>query len=177
MPDHHSAEREHASPTRAVILDALTRQALAHRYDAIRVSDIIEAAGVGRSTFYEHFRSKNDVLLTALEPILLALATAASGRAARSYIRQAVDHLWERRSIGRALLGSSAAPLIQRRLADGIRLRIQRSGGTDGASALATTGVAAAQLAMLRSWLTGEASATADEMTDRLIACSKLARP
>jgi len=133
----------------------------------------VTRAGVGKSTFYEHFRSKDDVLLAAMQPILLALATAASGRAARSYVRDIVAHLWERRSIGRSIMDSMAAPIIHRRLAEAI--------ATHGLVAdvaasvpISAIGIAAAQLAMLRYWLVGHATVTVDAMADQLIACSRL---
>lgn len=41
--------------TRQAITDALIRLMSDQRYSAIRTTDLIQAAGVGRSTFYEHF--------------------------------------------------------------------------------------------------------------------------
>ncbi len=154
------------------IVEAFVALALERRYDVIRVFDIIDRAGVGKSTFYEHFRGKDDVMLSAMQPIVLALATAASGRAARVYIRSVVEHLWERRSVARPIMDSRAVSILQRRLADAIA----KHGGRTGAdqARLAATGIAAAQLAMLRCWLAGHAPATIDAMTDQLIACSRL---
>ena len=160
--------------TRTVILDAFVGLALNHRYDTIRIADLIAAAGIGKATFYEHFRSKNDVLLAAMEPVLLALSVAASGRAARSYVKGIVSHLWDRRSIGRTVLSSAAAPIMQRRLAGLIGLHIERAGSGDIAPSIKATGIAAAQIAMLRSWLAGEVTCTADEVTDELIRYSRL---
>lgn len=159
---------------RAAIVDAFIALALQRRDDAVRVSDLIVRAGVGKSTFYEHFRGKDEVLVEAMQPVLLALATAASGRAARSYVRDMVSHLWERRSIGRPLLNSRTAPILQRRLAATIRPHADRADFTQGAAHILATGIAAAQLAMLRCWLAGEATFTIDEMTNQLIACSRL---
>ena len=48
--------------TRQAITDALIRLMSDRRYAAIRTTDLIQAAGVGRSTFYEHFPSKTAVL-------------------------------------------------------------------------------------------------------------------
>lgn len=172
MPDHSRVESSRALRTRGAIVDAFIELAFEHRYDAIRVSDLITRAGVGKSTFYEHFHGKDDVLLEAVGPVLLALATAASGRAARSYVRGMVDHLWERRSIGRPIVDSMTAPIIQRRLAEAIRPHAVRAGLAEGNSSISATGIAAAQLAMLRCWLAGHAAATIDDMTDQLIACA-----
>ncbi len=160
-----------------MIVAALTTLIGERRYDMIRVADITRYAGIGKSTFYDHFDSKDEVLLDAMQPILLALATAASGRAARGYVLGMVQHLWDRRAIGRPLMASSIAPRVQRDLAEAIRPHVERSGCPAGASIITATGIAAAQLAMLRSWLSGEAAATAGQMTDRLIDCSRLTSP
>lgn len=174
MQNDPTVDSRRASRTRAAIIDAFIELAFECRYDAIRVADLITRAGVGRSTFYEHFQSKDDVLLNAMRPILLALATAASGRAARSYVRNMVYHLWERRSVGRPILDSTTTPIIQRHLAEAIRPHAVRAGLADGNSSILATGIAAAQLAMLRCWLAGRATSTTDDMTDQLIACSCL---
>jgi AcrR family transcriptional regulator len=177
MPDKPSPGIRSVSRTRGAVVDAFIALALRHRYETIRASDIIARADVGKSTFYEHFRGKDDVLLHAMQPVLLALATAASGRAAHSYVRDMVRHLWDRRSIGRALLVSTSEPIVQRSLAEAIRPHAIRADLPEGASFFAAKGIAAAQLAMLRSWLAGESTSTIDDMTDRLIACSRLLRP
>lgn len=171
-PSHADSQR--VLRTRAAILDAFVRLVFDRRYEAIRVADLVAAAGVGRATFYEHFRGKNDVLLAAMEPVLLALSTAASGRAARSYVKDMLSHLWERRSTGRTVLNSAAAPIIQRRLAEMIRPHIDRAGISETTPSIRASGIAAAQIAMLRSWLAGEASCTPHEITDRMIDCSRL---
>ncbi|WP_447764355.1 TetR/AcrR family transcriptional regulator [Sphingopyxis panaciterrae] len=161
--------------TRKAILDAFTGLVNERRYETIRIADLVAAAGVGRATFYEHFRGKSDVLLSAMEPVLLALSTAASGRAARSYVKAMVSHLWDRRSLGRTILNSATGPIVQRRLAEMIGSHLERVSRAGVASSIRATGIAAAQIAMLRSWLTGEASGTVDEMTDRMIDCAMLA--
>ncbi|WP_170841890.1 TetR/AcrR family transcriptional regulator [Sphingomonas gellani] len=173
MAEPASWNARRLSSTESAIVEAFRTLAIERRYGAIRVVDIIDRAGVGKSTFYEHFKGKDDVLLTAMRPILLVLATAASGRAARSYVQPVVEHLWERRSFARPILHSTAASILQRRLADAIAMHGGRKIDTQGVPVFAV-GIAAAQLAMLRCWLAGHVAATVDAMTDQLIACSRL---
>lgn len=122
MAEPASWNARQLSSTEITVVEAFRTLAIERRYGAIRVTDIIDRASVGKSTFYEHFQGKDDVLLTAMRPILLVLATAASGRAARSYVRPVIEHFWERRSVARPILDSTAAPIVQRRLADAIAM-------------------------------------------------------
>jgi|GEM_PF-4888455 len=173
MAESASWNARQLSSTEITIVEAFRTLAIERRYGAIRVIDIIDRAGVAKSTFYEHFQGKDDVLLTALRPILLALATAASGRAARSYVRPTIEHLWELRSFARSILESPAASVLQRRLANAVAMHGGRQIDAEGVPPFAV-GIAAAQLAMLRCWLAGHVAVTVDAMTDQLIACSRL---
>ncbi|SBV31818.1 protein of unknown function [uncultured Sphingopyxis sp.] len=50
------------------MIDALASLLAERRYEAIRIADIRERADIGKSTFYEHFWSKDELLLAAIEP-------------------------------------------------------------------------------------------------------------
>ena len=58
--------------TRVAILGAFRDLVLTRGYDPISVRDIVDAAGVGRSTFYEHFDDKDDLFQQSLRPLLSA---------------------------------------------------------------------------------------------------------
>lgn len=163
-----------AMKSRSAILAAFTRLALEERVEAIRIADIVAEAGVGRATFYDHFQGKEAVMLAALEPLLVSLGSVASGRAAPPYIEGVTAHCWERRALFRALLDSSAAKAIQRRLGEIIGQRLAARGLEGPSPALQATGLAAAQLAMLRSWVGGEVKCSADEMAARLLECARM---
>ncbi len=154
--------------TRDAILAAFVRLLFARRYAAMRTADLVAEAGIGRSTFYEHFRNKEDVLLAALDPILLPLANAAAGRASLAYLRMTLEHMWEQRALGRVLFEPALIVKLQRKLATMIEARLDAREANAVPPALAASGIAAAQLAILRMWLTGEASCSADALARHL---------
>ncbi|WP_425987535.1 TetR/AcrR family transcriptional regulator [Brevundimonas sp. TWP2-3-2] len=142
--------------TRKAVFDAFTRLVFSRRYGAIRTSDLIEEAGVGRSTFYEHFRNKDDVMVWAIDPIFAPLAEAAAGQASLPRLRFVLDHLWERRALARVMFEPPLSPKMHRKLATMIEARLGEE--SDGVPAVMTAAAsAAAQLALLRIWLSGEA--------------------
>lgn len=63
-PDARSARTQRA------LGGALVELMLSHEFEAITVQDVLDRAGIGRSTFYSHFRSKEDLLLSDAERFL-----------------------------------------------------------------------------------------------------------
>lgn len=56
--------------TQRALGGALVELMLSHDFDAITVQDVLDRADIGRSTFYSHFRSKEDLLLSDAERFL-----------------------------------------------------------------------------------------------------------
>lgn len=167
--------------TRSAIIDSFNGLR-SHRYDAIRVADIIGRAGIGRSTFYEHFRGKDDVLRQAAAWAFAALADAVTGTGDTARLRHVIEHLRENRCAAR---GRLAGERVCRWLAETIEERLVSMCGAQSAVAtipvrLAAMQIAAAQIALLRAWLAGrdpcptEALAAALARTSRAMASALL---
>ncbi len=154
--------------TRAAVFEAFTRLIFTRRYSAIRTADLIEASGIGRSTFYEHFRNKDDVMVWAIDPIFTPLAEAAAGRSSLPRVRFVVDHVWERRALSRVMFEPPLAMKLQRKLARMIEARLDDGTADDAPPALIAAGAAAAQLALLRVWLSGEVACDPAVLARRL---------
>jgi AcrR family transcriptional regulator len=155
MSEAHDLDRR-SQRTRKAIFEAFTRLIFTRRYGAIRTTDLIEEAGVGRSTFYEHFRNKDDVMVWAIDPVFEPLAEAGAGRAGLPRLLFVLDHLWERRALSRVMFEPPLGPKLQRKLATMIEARLETAVGDAAPPALRAAATAASQLAMLRLWLSGE---------------------
>ena len=147
--------------TREAIRHAFTRLATSRRYDDFKVRDLIEAAGIGKSTFYEHYKSKDDVLRALIDGMLAELADAATGQSNPARLKALTEHFWDNRRLGKSVFGQPLAPTVRRRL---IELIEQRRRGRVRAAY-----VAAGQIGLLHGWLSGEIFANVDEIVAALL--------
>src|SRR6266852_5535624 len=101
--------------TRAMLQHALNSLILKKSYEAITIKDICDAANVGRSTFYAHYTSKDDLKRSGFEPLrrLLvdrqkeALAMARDDRSrSLGFSLSMFEHARDHRDHYRALIGS-----------------------------------------------------------------------
>jgi AcrR family transcriptional regulator len=60
--------------TRQLLSEALVQLIQEKDYSTITVSDIIERANVGRSTFYAHYQDKDDLLLGQMDRVIEVLS-------------------------------------------------------------------------------------------------------
>lgn len=160
--DHHDSR---AQRTRMAVFGAFRDLVLSRRYDDIRVADIIDRAVVGRSTFYEHFNSKDDVLLTSIEPLFAVLADIPKG-ADSEKVRFVLAHFWEQRAFARIIFQGDLFDKLTRKLAAMIE---QRSADAAAAPArLHAISNASSLLGAIRAWLAGEFSMPVDELVEQL---------
>ena len=132
-------------------------------YDAVTVTDIIDRADVGRSTFYTHFTDKRDVLddsLHGLGEFLRTHRDAAGDGQLFGFSLAMFEHVHEQRPLLRALLGRSGGAVVHHRV-DHLLTELVREELTalnaDRRSAvsidLVVAGVVGAYLALVARWL------------------------
>ena len=157
-----------AQRTRAALLGAFNQLFLSRRRREISAADLIAEAKVGRSTFYDHYSSADEVLLEALRHPFATLADAATGQGDAVAMLWLVEHFWENRQRGRDLFDNVQmrdrvsrllAEMIAERLA-GAPLRLPAE--------LSAAQLAEAALAPLRAWVRGEAPAKPEAMAESL---------
>lgn len=160
------AEDRRAIRTRQAVMKAFVGLVLDRRYDEIRVADIIQRANVGRSTFYEHYRGKDDVLLQSMAGLLDVLAASLFSDAEDAALQAVVEHFWENRRFARRLLFGDRRPMVLQALARRIETKIAGRHGLH--PRLLAAQVAAGQLGLLESWLAGDASAAPTQIAEAL---------
>jgi AcrR family transcriptional regulator len=168
-----------ARRTQQALLDAFAALVMRQRYDQISIAEILEEAEVGRSTFYEHYRGKDDVLLHSMSGIFEILAQAALGRPDLPRLAGLFQHFAEQGQRARLFfLGAQAAqvlPRIHRSLAERIALRWRER---EPAPALvlpvelACSLLAEAQLGLVRAWLREDRGVSPDELARGCAAAS-----
>jgi AcrR family transcriptional regulator len=78
--------------------------------DDVTVQEVLDRASVGRSTFYLHYRDKDDLLLSQLEKFLELMSRALSMRKEESYrvvpVEELFAHIGDQKKLYRALADS-----------------------------------------------------------------------
>lgn len=156
--------------SRQAVLNAFADMVLDRRYEDIRIGDILERANIGRTTFYAHFSGKEDVLVQCMDWVLDTLANAVT-EPDRDRLCEALAHVWENRNRGRTILNGTPGACVERSLARRIEALLQEQSVARGFSdapslRLGANAVAATQMALLQSWIRGDASVTTGAMAD-----------
>ena len=135
------------------IVSAFRDLVLSRRYDDFTVNEVIDHSGVARSTFYQHFKSKNDLLIQSMDPILDVLGDLVRRQTKPVELDEVLQHIWENRQLGRVFF----EPPLNDRLADGLIDKVKRTGSQD-------VFCIAGLLAVLRQWVNGRLSLTPSEL-------------
>lgn len=163
--------------TREWIIGAFNHLLLTRGYVGIRTADIIRRAGVGKSTFYEHFHSKEDVLRTSVAFLLEVFVDAAMGSADIGRLIWTLDHFWENQATARALLGAAAGSPVTNVLTGLLVERLSTLTADGGVRVrlpvpLAAGMIAKAQMALVEDWIRGVAPCNSAALADALRSAS-----
>ncbi len=144
----------------------------------VTVQDVLDRTSVGRSTFYLHFRDKNDLLLSQLEKFLETMSTALSVRKEVSHrvvpVAEMFAHIENQRKLYRILADEGRLndffDLAQGYFARGIEHRLRESNRLpkfpQGELAARAVALAGSLLSLLRWWLDRGAKEPAGEMDE-----------
>ncbi len=147
-----------ARKTRASLLEAFGELVLERRYPDIRIADIIRRADVGRSTFYEHFRNKDDLLRESLSGVFNVVAEAVEDGCDLNRLVFILEHFRQNSRRARALVNGPSAPQVVAVLATLLEARLAAHCGKANRDLalpleLSAALLAEAQVGLLRAWL------------------------
>lgn len=145
--------------TRQALLAAFRDLVQEYPYDTVSVGDIVGRANVGRSTFYEHYDGKDDLLGESVGTPFRALTAMVGAAEMPASLVGTIAHFRENQRLGRTLLTGPTKPILIRSLADLIEVQLVALGRRAPASALipdalAALHLASGQLALIENWLT-----------------------
>lgn len=164
--------------TKRALGSALVELMLERHFDTITVQAVLDRAGVGRATFYAHFRNKRDLFLSDYERMLDALeahlARDPMHRARVAPVAEFFRHVGEAQTFIEALRASGQldlvweigaahfAKMIERRL----KLLSPETLTSGLTRVLASKFCAGALIEMLRWWLDRDARPTPEQMDE-----------
>ncbi len=162
--------------TRGLLQGALVELIMEKGYEAITIQDILDRANVGRSTFYEHFYDKDDLLLSGFEYLrddferylaAQAISDQRPWQLSLSMFRHAEEHRRLYQAMAGKQGGNMAVGYIEKYLTlylyDHLKkLVIQRDNHMP--ADILTQFIVSAFIGLLTWWLDNESAYTAEQM-------------
>ncbi len=170
--------------TRDALGDALVELMQEKPFDSIKVQDVLDRAGVGRSTFYAHYRDKEDLFISDaeefFESVAMALAVSNDPSERVAPVRELFAHLIDARKFFEALVASGKLhdnmELAQGHFAKGIERRLAQvprgRAIPDAQRAAIANAHAGALISLLQWWIRRGMStppAEMDELFHRMV--------
>lgn len=84
VPGEHRVDRR-VERSQNLLREALRSLVSEKDYDQIAVQEIIDRANIGRSTFYTHFRGKDELLLSGIHEMLGSVPATSSASPGKRY--------------------------------------------------------------------------------------------
>jgi AcrR family transcriptional regulator len=156
---------------------ALAELMLERPFDDISVQDVLDRAGVGRGTFYAHFRNKDDLFLSGYERMLEFMEAQLyqnRGSTRVAPIAEFFAHLGDAGPLLEAirangqigLMWEMAAAHFARMIEKRLKVLGYRSNGNSFSPTIASRFLAGAAIEMLRWWLDRDVRPTPQQMDD-----------
>ncbi len=153
---------------------------LAEEFESISVATIVARADVGRSTFYTHFRSREDILKASLTFPSTPLASIVAQRVDADSLLPLLAHFRAQQRLARGFASGSLRRLWVRRLAELVepalaRLARRVHGRPVLPLSLASLAIAELQIGLVVHWLASHEPAPPEVVAEALIAATRAA--
>lgn len=150
--------------TRRLLWTGLIELIQEKRWERIRVQDILDRTGVGRSTFYAHFDNKFDLLTSEIPAFTMPIATGTDV----PDLLPLFEHVADMQPVMRPLMSqpllAEIAETFERRLAEAWSEYLVSIGVSAERRTLAADILAGALMTVARNWLKGGCEPSAAEI-------------
>ncbi len=162
-----------ARRSRQALLDAFFVLVLTRAYEEITVQTIAARAGVGRSTFYAHFRGKHALLAASLARPFSVLADTVRQPDNTAALTAVLEHFWANRARARGTFTGTMRRHAVAVLTRLIEQRLRREGNGRVPALRLPPRLVAIQLAEvlfapLIAWLMGESACSTVKLAQAL---------
>jgi AcrR family transcriptional regulator len=159
--------------TRHLLSEALVQLIREKDYKTITVNDIIERADVGRSTFYAHYRDKDDLFVGEMDRVIELLGDRIPGQEEIPYFPSLglFRHVGEEYELYKALVWTPGIDLLikhmQKSLSHRVEQGLQKSGREfDVPIPVLASFIAGSFLTLLKWWLENKRIYSAEQMDE-----------
>jgi AcrR family transcriptional regulator len=159
--------------TRHLLSAALVELIREKDYKTITVNDIIERANVSRSTFYAHYKDKDDLFLGELDRVIEVLSRRIPGQDEMPFLPSLglFQHVSEEYELYRALVWTPGIDLLikhmQKSLTQRVEQGLQNSGQEYGVPIpILANFITGSFLNLLKWWLENKEKQTPEQMNE-----------
>jgi AcrR family transcriptional regulator len=111
MTDAKPEQDRRVLKTKASLRDAMLALMALRGWDEMTIQEICDKANVGRSTFYVHYQSKDDLLSEGMNDLrdMISAQTAQAEESGLHFLAGLLDHMAQQRDVFKAAIASRAA--------------------------------------------------------------------
>jgi AcrR family transcriptional regulator len=139
------------------------------RYHEITIDQIIADASVARSTFYEHFKSKDALLFASLDGPFAILGQCLSETPDIARITALLTHFWQNRGLARTIFAGDVRRKLALVLAKKLTEQYQRMATPLSIPrSIASQAIAELLLGIIAQWLQAPEGCSAEQLASAL---------
>jgi AcrR family transcriptional regulator len=161
--------------TRKHLLDAFRDLVLERGFARVTIGDVIARANIGRSTFYEHFENKDDILRQSIAPLFEILAATVSAPSASRQLVHLISHFAENARDSRVAFAGRSGRILANFLGELIESQLEKRERANRNRPIITMHLAGrqlahAQLALIDAWISDDNGCSAESVARALAA-------
>lgn len=164
--------------TREALYSAFVALVAERGYDGFSIQELIDEADVGRTTFYAHFKAKEDLLQFGFNRWRDQLASLPKSTAAerRAFMEALLGHAKSHAGLFAALLGGGGGALAETEFRSVVEEVLAEEVGPGEHRATMIAMLSGAMLAAIRQWIDAGAKGSGAEILDafgKLVSAAK----